>query len=429
MFHLMIADDNPHILQDLSESIDWEDFDFDLTGTYQNGKELLCAAQESVPDLVITDISMPHMDGIQLSAKLYQLNPNIKIIFISEYSEFEYAKKALNLHIFDYLIKPIRQEQLTEVMETVLHQLQNEQRHQFEKQLAQAQQDYFRKIALSHYVFRLLFHADNEAKIHEEFGLLGLLLPASYHIYTVCYSLNHRYNFQNQENSYHYFLSLLENDLTGSQIVPITLEKQHGIFLLIVHDPTLSVPDQLARLCVDVESQLQCHIIMGYSDSSTQFSDLPRLYEQAQTAIKHANDAPIRIPIISYRDIHTEADSDPQTAGPVSKGNTYSKNIKIMLTFIEEHYMEPITTHDVAQCVYFSPSYANLCFSQECGITIFGYITQYRMEKAKEYLRDTDEQVTRIAELVGYSGKTSFYLAFKRYTGISPTDYRLHCSR
>lgn len=428
MFKLMISDDSPYILQDLSESIDWEDFDFDLIGAYQDGRELLDAAKNAAPDLVITDISMPQMDGMQLSAHLYQLNPEIKIIFISEHSEFEYAKKALNLHIFDYLVKPIQQEQLTDVMGKVLHRLQKEQRQQFEQLAALSQQDYYRKTALSHYASRLLFHADNELQIREEFVRLGLQLPDFFHLYVVCYTLNHRLNSQNPENSYSYFQSLLADDLVESQIIPMTLENHHGIFLLIVHDRNISVPDQLARLCVDVESQMKLCITMGYSDYSTNFSDLPQLYEQAQTAIRHLKEAAISVPIISYKDIHAETDNEiPADDNKVPTGNSYSKNIKAMRTFIEKNYMEPITTNDVAHSVYLSPSYANLCFNNECGITIFGYIAQYRMEKAKDFLKNTDEQVTRIAELVGYSGKTSFYLAFRRYTGISPTEYRMQC--
>ena len=106
MFKLMIADDNPHTLSGLSEDTDWEDFDFTLTGAFRNGKDLLNAAILDMPDLVITDISMPQMDGITLTEELYRQKPDLKIVFISSYSEFDYAKSALKLHIFDYILNP-----------------------------------------------------------------------------------------------------------------------------------------------------------------------------------------------------------------------------------------------------------------------------------------------------------------------------------
>ena len=205
MFKVMIADDNPYILQDLAEAIDWENFDFELTGAYQNGKDLLEAAGASCPDLVITDISMPQMDGIQLSSHLCQLNPDIQIIFISGYSEFEYARKALNLHILDYLVKPIVKEQLISLMEKTLQLLQKKQLQQFEQQKLQSQQEYFRKTALSHYICRLLFHPDQEPQIKQEFSQLGLTLPEQFQLYVVCYSLAKQSGFEEQSFSFSYF--------------------------------------------------------------------------------------------------------------------------------------------------------------------------------------------------------------------------------
>lgn len=424
MFKVMIADDNPYILQDLAEAIDWENFDFELTGAYQNGKDLLEAAGASCPDLVITDISMPQMDGIQLSSHLCQLNPDIQIIFISGYSEFEYARKALNLHILDYLVKPIVKEQLISLMEKTLQLLQKKQLQQFEQQKLQSQQEYFRKTALSHYICRLLFHPDQEPQIKQEFSQLGLTLPEQFQLYVVCYSLAKQSGFEEQSFSFSYFSLLFEEDLMASQAIQIMQDEQCGSFLLIVYDPSLSIQEQLSKLCVDVETQLQVCITMGYSSPSDHFSDLPDLYKQAHSAIAYFKETAIQVPVIAYHDIPAETDS---THKPHNNLASYSEKISAMRTFIEENYMNPITTHDVANSVYFSSTYANTCFHQECGITIFAYITQYRIEKAKELLRDTDEQITRIAELVGYSGKTSFYLAFKRHAGISPSEYRYSC--
>ena len=428
MFKLMIADDSPYVLQTLMENTDWENFDFDLIGAYRDGKTLLEAARTTMPDLVITDISMPGMDGIQLSSQLYQLYPNIKIIFISEHSEFEYVKKALNLHIFDYILKPICTEQLTEVMKKVLLQLQKEQRQQFEQQAARSQQDCFRKAALLHYASRLLFRTDSEVQVRREFEKLGILLPEHFHLYLVCYALSQSLSTCKLANPHSYFQSLLEDDLVESQIIPLTMEDQQGMFLLIMHSQNIPVPDRLSRLCVDVESQMDLCITMGYSDPATDFSSLPKLHDQAGTLQKHLGSTLLNVPIISYRDINMETDTSCKEKSNTAPGNPHSKNVAAMVAFIEKHYMNPITVHDVARSVFLSPSHANLCFNNECGMTIFGYTTHYRMEKAKELLRDTDEKVTRIAELVGYGGKTSFYLAFKRYIGISPTDYRLQNS-
>lgn len=425
MFKLMIADDNPFILQELSEKTDWENFDFDLIGAYHNGKELLRAAKNDLPDLVITDISMPIMDGIQLSSQLYQLKPDIKIIFISNYSEFKYAREALKLRIFDYLLKPVQLDALIEVMNKVLLKLQQEQQQQFEELQVQSQQKLYKKAALSLYTSRLLFHATDEALIRDELTRLGLVLQEPSDMYIVSFSLNNSLNSENQQQSYAYLQSILEGAFTGAQIILMMLEHCHGVFLLILHDQTIPVPNLLAMLCVDIEAKMNLCTNMGYSNASKNFIDFPTLYHQAQMALESITTNTTAIPVVAYEDVQTGTDTQPDPdTNSSSEQESYSKSVATMRAFIQEQYMEPITTNDVARIAYLSPGYANLRFSDECGITIFSYIVQYRIEKAKQLLRETDELVTRIAELVGYSGKTSFYLAFKRITGVSPTEYR-----
>lgn len=423
MYKLMIADDNPYILEELSQSIDWEDYDFELIGTYNNGVELLTAAEETIPDLVITDISMPMMDGIHLSSCLYEINPFVKIIFISNYTEFEYAKIALNLHIYDYLLKPIQQSQLLDVMERVSNQLQEEQ-HQF---FLKSQNVFYRKTALSHYTSRLLYHTDNDALIKEEFLRLGVALPETFNLYIVCCSLNHILDNPNQLRSLDLFQCIFEIDQPESQIIPFKTNASHEAFLLILHNDAISIHNLLSRICIDIDSKIKSSVTMGYSNSSTIFSTLPQLYDQATTALKYLTDVKATIPFVSYADIHDVFPilSDEDNNVTTNHSNLI-KSVNEMRSFIHENYMESITTMDVARTVYLSPGYANICFRNHFGTTIFSYIEWYRIERAKYFLSETDEQVTRIAEMVGYSGKTAFYLAFKRKTGISPTEYRLN---
>ena len=420
MFKLMIADDNPHTLLGLSEGTDWEKFDFILTGVFQNGKDLLEAARSDMPDLVITDISMPQMDGITLTSELYRLKSDIKIIFISSYSEFDYARTALKLRIFDYILKPIQINQLEEVMSQLLERLNREHLEYFEQQQSKVRQEYFRKTALSHYISRLLFHVNDEQSMQEKVQQLGLPLQDNTYFCVVCYVLDTPSDSCGKLPSTDYFRSILECAFEEAFVVPVMFEENRGVFLPLSHTEAISVSDLLARLGVDIEAKTDLCITMGYSNISQSLTDLPKSYQQAQIALQKLLEADAVTPIASYIDVYVSSDTD-------SSANTNrvpSKIVASMRTFIEEHYAESITTNDVACSVYLSPNYANRCFSSEFGITIFGYIVQYRLEKAKELLRDTNEHITRIAEHVGYSAKTSFYLAFKRHTGFSPTEYR-----
>lgn len=416
MFKLMIADDNNFILQDLSQNVDWERFDLDLLGTYSDGQELLTAAREQTPDVVITDIVMPVINGFELTSLLYELNPQVKVIFISGHTEFEYATNALKLHVFDYVIKPIQHAQLAEIMTRVLSVLHQEQEQTLLLSETQAQLTHLRKTSLSHYISRLLFYPNSESQIRRELASLGLILPRPFELYVVCFRLQ---NAHKDELSDAFIYSVTEQD-TPDTILPLIIEKGQGALLLIYSNQTLTVSDVLAKFCIDVETRTKCSITVGGSEPTTHFSELPQIYKQAYRTLKQMLQSETNIPIAFYNDICLNTREKKEEA----QSSPYSETVASMRAFIKQNYMTPISAADVAKSVYLSTGHANLCFTNECNISIFGYIIWYRIKIAKQLLTETDLHVAHIAERVGYNSKTSFYLAFKRSTGISPTEYR-----
>lgn len=106
MYRLIIADDDVIIRRGLSKNIDWEHNGFVLSGTAGTGEEALMLAESQKPDIVITDIRMPRMDGLELTERLLDKYPELKVILMTSYEEFEFAQKALKLKVFDYILKP-----------------------------------------------------------------------------------------------------------------------------------------------------------------------------------------------------------------------------------------------------------------------------------------------------------------------------------
>lgn len=105
MYKVMLVDDDVPMLKYLSKLIPWNELNTEIVCTAQSGKRALQRFQEASPDLVITDIGMPHMDGLELSAELQKLKPEVRIIFLTCHEEFHYARKAVQLAADDYLIK------------------------------------------------------------------------------------------------------------------------------------------------------------------------------------------------------------------------------------------------------------------------------------------------------------------------------------
>ena len=162
---------------------------------------------------------------------------------------------------------------------------------------------------------------------------------------------------------------------------------------LLVLSPKETTPilDLLSRIIIDIETKMGPSLNPGYSTASQHFSDLPLLYQQAQNALNNLQNEKFNTPIVSFTDIHMDCNvnktTDSHTTDSViDTETTANPNVKAMRKYIEEHYMEPITSNDVTKSVYLSSSYANRCFLAQYDTTIFGYIIYCRLEKAKQLL-------------------------------------------
>ncbi|MDR9852620.1 response regulator [Paenibacillus sp. VCA1] len=122
-YKVILVDDEPIILRSLQAAIGWEELGLTVVGTARNGESALKLIGEHSPEMVISDIRMPGMDGIALMKEVLSGNPKRIFIVISGYGEFEYAREALRQGAFDYLLKPIDHEELTGMLQRAAAQL------------------------------------------------------------------------------------------------------------------------------------------------------------------------------------------------------------------------------------------------------------------------------------------------------------------
>lgn len=141
----LLADDDYLVLQDLEQLVDWKALGFRIIGTASNGKTALAIAQKEHPDLIITDISMPVMDGFDLIETLQKKYPDTYIIFISSYADFGYAKRAIKNGVRSYILKnEITAQSLTEQLKEVREFLHN-QSHRQQRDIRSMLTSYFRE--------------------------------------------------------------------------------------------------------------------------------------------------------------------------------------------------------------------------------------------------------------------------------------------
>lgn len=102
MYRLLLVDDEEEVRKGILNKIDWQACGFEIAGEAENGKEALEVAEKTMPDVVITDIKMPFMDGLTLSQLLLEKITNVKIIILTGFDEFEYTQKAVKLNLAEY---------------------------------------------------------------------------------------------------------------------------------------------------------------------------------------------------------------------------------------------------------------------------------------------------------------------------------------
>ncbi|WP_426452571.1 response regulator [Paenibacillus sp. S-38] len=128
MYKIVIADDEDNVRVGIRNSLNWKELGFDLVGDFENGREVIQALEQLQPDVVLTDINMPFMDGLAVSRHLFEHHPRIKIIILTGYDEFEYAQQAVKLKVHDYILKPNTIGELQQILSKVKADLDEENR-------------------------------------------------------------------------------------------------------------------------------------------------------------------------------------------------------------------------------------------------------------------------------------------------------------
>lgn len=126
LYKIIIVDDEEEIRLGIIKKIDWKSYGFQIIGEAENGQEALEKAEKLQPDIIMTDIRMPFMDGLELGKKLSEVMPSSKIIVFSGCDDFEYAQKAIRLNVIEYVLKPINSVELIEMLKRLKIMLDKE---------------------------------------------------------------------------------------------------------------------------------------------------------------------------------------------------------------------------------------------------------------------------------------------------------------
>ena len=373
MYSIVFAEDEKTTRENICRVIDWERYDFSISATASDGEEALQAVRQFRPEVLITDIRMPFMDGLELCRQAKKIVPTIKIIILSGFMEFSYAQEAIRLGVQDYIVKPVTPDKLIRILVKLNEQLQEESDHRAHvSQLIRDLRSVEHRLQESPGGEIYAEDISQTLKAEEQLNdFLRVGNPEEIAGFTDC--LFHAIG----EPSFHssLFRSFFLLKIMGCCVKAV--ESMNG-------DPHETLPPL---------------------NDLTAFLEKTADYETARESLRGCFAS-----VIAYRSVATSA-----TAMLVDK----AKN------FVRLNYSSPdLSIRQVADHVGLSPNYFSNVFKQYAGTTFVKYLTGFRIEKAKELLRTTDSNVVEVAGRVGYDNANYFSAVFHRITGLPPIAYK-----
>lgn len=429
MFSILIVDDEAEIRDGLA-FLDWQSIGYEIAGVGAHGLEALALMEERPVDVILTDIRMPFMDGIQLLGAVKDKYPFVKVIILSGYDDFEYAKQALKLGASDYLLKPTIIEDLFAIFKELHKKMINE------KQIEYRQATLERKEKLLSGMLRIRF--------------LKQLLEGSISLEDIEQAAAEAEYIYSQESEYQ--VSILSLDRLRNGLAGISKKELRLI--------TFSLDNMLSELWeakgfgyhyVDSESA-QCYLIGRDIDARSEMLQVKKQLSTCMGLWQSTFTISIGITVTNMERLHlscrsaelalasvsegnriclgadVDDDSRPRTEEPViqdvpaPKGTHYI--IEEAKKYIVLNYTQNVTLKKVAEHVHVTPNYLSALF-KESGENFIQYLTTLRIEQAKTLLKDPRNKIYEIVEMVGYSDPAYFSATFKKYAGKTPLEYRL----
>ncbi|MBA2938996.1 response regulator [Paenibacillus sp. CGMCC 1.16610] len=289
MRNLIIADDDVIIRRGLSKTIDWASYGLHLIGAAGNGREALQFAEELKPDIVLSDIRMPHIDGLELAEQLLAKYPDVKIVLMTSYDEFKFAQKALKLKVFDYVLKPFENEVLLETMQRAVAEYQRESK--VRKQISDSM-PLMRQLFWEH----LISGRFHENELMAEAKFLEINLQAA--TYLACIIKLDDYHFPKVRNRYgqemlRYCVSNIIQEMTAD------LEQCHifhydGEEIVIAFGVSADtelrkqlIREMMEEVCKNVERYLKTTVTIGVGPIYENPISLRRSYLEAKMILEY----------------------------------------------------------------------------------------------------------------------------------------------
>lgn len=396
VYKVLIADDEAIIREELAKAFDWSQYGMELVGLARNGQEALAMAQTLKPNICLLDINMPHINGLDLIKRINKMDDTVVHVIISGYDEFEYAREAVRLGVFEFVLKPIDEDSFIAILKNIRNKLDSQAETRRYQSISASLLDENKKVLRNDFFTGWLSGSKSQQEIEQGLEYFQIRLPDLLGIVLIRVQKNLVLNETKKQQEIMPYRQVIEtaaaDTLSPEEHFVIELDESH--FLLM-----MSAQDQVRWN--KVERDLDRRI-----DQSGGF--------QIRVAKRLCN-----------KELRSVAESYSLLDRRMKNQLTYLPLVVKAMEHVEKHYEDSqLRLQHIADDNQVSISYLSRLFKQETKTSFIDYLIQFRIEKSLELLDRSSLRISTISEMVGYSSQHYYCEAFKKVMGISPTEYR-----
>lgn len=409
---IIVVDDDKIIRMGLIKILNKLFENHEIVGDFQNGLlafEYLKANDGQV-DLVITDIKMPIMTGIEFVEKANKelKHPPIFIV-LSGYDEFTYVRDTMKYGAFNYLLKPIKKDELKKVVEEVEVKIQELKKKDkiMTKSIEVIKKDFFKHLLFS----------SSDINIKTDKTLLeNIQLDEGYYYQMIVIPINKEDKEFNNKVLNNYF----KNVSINNKIEYIYFLYNDNVYIIFyfnvneisnITDITNKI-DEKSNVFIDNGMSV---FILECTNKVWEVREHSKLVRKVKEKMLYNKNAK-KYYVHDLNELSDILEDDK---------NVYSAtSIKLAIKFITKNFNKNITLKDVADEVFLSQNYLSELFKKETGEGFYEFLSNYRIKRAKELLVTTNLKIYEVAESVGYNDSITFGRAFKKIAGVTPNSFR-----
>jgi two-component system, response regulator YesN len=531
MLKLLIVDDNDFERKALSNYINWDVLGIQLVDTAYNGQDAVEKAKLHRPEIIISDVKMPVMDGLEMAKIIKILYPETKFIFSSAHEDVALLKEALEIRAFNYIIKPINPDELVDTVKRVVsviidEKLANMENNSIIKQFAEnlsfLQSKFLTGIILKER------NTDEMNELYNQANKLKLRIIGAYRLILLDMDYENDDGFETSFKN-NAVIDELRSACAGEKV--IFMEVEHNKIVAVIYhlDEKQSreekIVDIIAEKLMTVKADFSFKYTLGISTRTDSLTGLHTLFKECNAAVekkiergynqiihfqkaenviaeskeenmdaikrsiarivdmvfegkefneelesimsqipyipgsKLDNTKSILISLLNSISKHMENNGEnmdkvvgdaihvynhiisskiiPDIIQYVSEileaissflvGKKTGKDdyiVEVILNILKNEFNQPITLTYLSGRVFLSSNYLRLLFKNKMGISIQDYLTNVRINKAKDLLKQMNYKIHEIGEMVGYTNSTYFNIIFKNHSHFTPGEYR-----